>query len=121
MEDFAIDHLDHVAIRVRDLEISVSWCEKVLGLKRKVVPEWDPYPIFLLAGKTGIALFPATVKDASINSTSKNVKIDHFAFHVSGDNFAKAKKKYEDLQLKYPLQIIIIFIQYIPKIGMYIQ
>lgn len=101
MEDFTIDYLDHVAIRVKDLEVSASWYEKVLGLKRKEIPEWGAYPIFLLAGRTGIALFPATLEDAALDPMSKNVKIDHFAFHVSEENFAKARKKYNTLQLAY--------------------
>ncbi|WP_299209522.1 VOC family protein [uncultured Dokdonia sp.] len=101
MEDFIIDHLDHVAIRVKDIEVSASWYEKTLGLKRKIVPEWGAYPIFLLAGKAGVALFPATIEDPMVDPTSKNSKIDHFAFHVSAENFIKARKKYEALQLDY--------------------
>lgn len=101
MEDFTIDHLDHVAIRVKDLEVSASWYEKVLGLTRKVVPEWGSYPIFLLAGKTGIALFPAILENTVLDPASKNIKIDHFAFHVSEENFAKARKKYKALEMKY--------------------
>ena len=101
MSDFTLDYLDHVAIRVKDIEVSASWYEKVLGLKRKIVPEWGISPVFMLAGKTGIALFPATLDDPTIDTTTRNVKIDHFAFHVTMENFAKARKKYEVLQLEY--------------------
>ncbi|GGG39257.1 hypothetical protein GCM10011344_45170 [Dokdonia pacifica] len=101
MNDFAIEYLDHVAIRVKDIEVTASWYENVLGLKRKVVPEWGEYPIFMLAGKTGIAIFPATLDDPPLNASSRNVRIDHFAFYVSMENFAKARKKYEALQLEY--------------------
>lgn len=66
MEGFTIDHLDHVAIRVKDLEVSASWYEKVLGLTRKTTPEWGAFPIFLLAHKTGVALFPATTEDPTL-------------------------------------------------------
>lgn len=57
--DFEIDFLDHVAIRVKDLEVSARWYEEVLGLKRYELTQWKPFPLFLLAGKTGVALFPA--------------------------------------------------------------
>ena len=59
MTEFEIERLDHVAILVSDLEASATWYEKVLGLKRYQLPEWGDYPIFMLAGKAGVALFPA--------------------------------------------------------------
>jgi len=77
-----IEFLDHVAIRVADMDASAKWYEKVLGLKRYQLPEWGDYPIFLLAGKSGIALFPANATDPKLDPISKNVKIDHFAFNV---------------------------------------
>ena len=52
-----LEFLDHVAIYVADMEASAKWYENVLGLKRYQLPEWGEYPIFLLSGKTGIALF----------------------------------------------------------------
>ena len=99
-----IEFLDHVAIRVADIEVSASWYEKVLGLKRYQLPEWGDYPIFLLSGKSGIALFPANTTDIKLESTSKNVKIDHFAFNVTKENFEKAKKRYIELNLEFNIQ-----------------
>lgn len=101
MVDFEIEFLDHVAIRVKDLEISTRWYVKVLGLKKYQVNEWGPFPIFLLSGKTGIALFPANVKDPDLDPNSRNIKIDHFAFNVSNDNFNKARSHYDKLEIKY--------------------
>lgn len=101
MVDFDIEFLDHVAIRVKDLEISTRWYVKVLGLKKYQVNEWGPFPIFLLSGKTGIALFPANVKDPALDPNSRNIKIDHFAFNVSNDNFNKARSHYDKLEIKY--------------------
>lgn len=99
-----IEFLDHVAIRVADLEASAKWYEKVLGLKRYQLPEWGEFPIFLLSGKSGIALFPANLTDAEIDRSSKNVKIDHFAFNVTNENFEKAKKRYTELDLSFNVQ-----------------
>lgn len=99
-----ISFLDHVAIRVIDLDVSAAWYEKVLGLKRHKPAEWGDYPIFMLSNKSGIALFPANENDKQINLTSKNVKIDHFAFNVNKENFEKAKKRYAALNLEFNIQ-----------------
>src|SRR5210317_1984762 len=99
-----IEFLDHVAIRVADMEASARWYEKVLGLKRYQLPEWGDFPIFLLSGKSGIALFPANTSDTKFEPTSKNVKIDHFAFNVTNENFGKAKERYIELNLEFNIQ-----------------
>lgn len=104
MTNFEIDFLDHVAIRVRDLEVSAVWYEKVLGLKRQLFPEWGGFPIFLLSGKTGIAIFPANMNDPQLDQESKNVKIDHFAFNVTNANFEAAKMRYRELGLDHEFQ-----------------
>lgn len=101
MHDFKIEFLDHVALHVKDLEVSASWYEKVLGLKRYKLEKWGEYPIFLLAGKTGLALFPANLDDPELDSDSNNIKIDHFAFNVTNENFEKAQKKYELIGIEY--------------------
>ena len=99
-----INFLDHVAIRVIDLEVSADWYERVLGLKKHQPTEWGEYPIFMHSNKSGIALFPANEDGKQINLTSKNVKIDHFAFNVNKENFEKAKKRYAALNLKFNIQ-----------------
>lgn len=109
MNDFEIECLDHVAIRVKDMDASAAWYKKVLGLKKYEVPKWGDFPIFLLAGKVGIALFPANLEDEKLNKLSRNVKIDHFAFNVTNDNFEKARKKYDELGLKYSFSDHIYF------------
>jgi catechol 2,3-dioxygenase-like lactoylglutathione lyase family enzyme len=108
-QNIDIEFLDHVAIRVADMEASARWYEKVLGLKRYQLPEWGDFPIFLLSDKSGIALFPANTVDAEIDPASKNVKIDHFAFHVTRENFQRAKMKYTDLDLDFHIQDHIYF------------
>ncbi len=103
-DSIQIDFLDHVAIRVKDLEVSVQWYHKVLGLKKYQLPEWGESPIFMLAGKSGIALFPANMNDPKLDLSSRNVKIDHFAFNVNRENFNRAKQRYEELDLEFSLQ-----------------
>jgi len=103
-QELEINFLDHVAIRVIDLEVSADWYEKVLGLKRHQPAKWGEYPIFMLSNKSGIALFPAEKNDKQTNLTSNNVKIDHFAFNVNKENFEKAKKRYKALNLEFNIQ-----------------
>lgn len=103
-DQIIIDHLDHVAIRVKDMDASAKWYKEVLGLKRYQLPEWGEYPIFLLAGKTGIALFPANANDPKFDPDSNNVKIDHFAFHVSNEQFEVAKQRYTRMGLSFTVK-----------------
>jgi len=99
-----IEFLDHVAIRVRDLDLAAGWYEDVLGLKRYQMPEWGEFPIFMISGTSGVALFPANTTDTELDRNSKNVKIDHFAFQVTQENFERAKKRYAALNLEFSIQ-----------------
>ena len=103
-ESIKIEFLDHVAIRVKDLELSANWYEKVLGLKKYKLKKWGEFPIFMLSDKTGVALFPANLNDDKINQNSRNIKIDHFAFNVDKENFEKAIRKYKALGLVFHMQ-----------------
>lgn len=102
--DFKIDFLDHVALRVKDLEVSAQWYERVLGLKRYQFKEWGDFPIFMMANKCGVALFPAQGEAPSSPILRRGTGIDHFAFNVSRDNFDKAKRKYATLDLDHEVQ-----------------
>lgn len=63
---FKIEFLDHVALRVEDLGASVRWYQEVMGLTPYRLPEWGDYPVFMLSGKTGVALFPAEIGRAHV-------------------------------------------------------
>jgi len=101
MQEIKINHLDHVAIRVKDLEASAKWYKQTLGLKIIKTNEWGPYPFFLVAGKTGIALFPMKEKDSELRKLPVNILVDHFAFNVDLENFNLAKQKFESLNIDY--------------------
>lgn len=97
MKNFHINFLDHVAIRTKDIDKSVTWYEKILGLKKYTFEEWGEFPVFMMSGKTGVAIFPA--KD-----DEKYQKIDHFAFNVSNEDFEKAKQYFTEIDEPYEIQ-----------------
>ncbi len=101
---FKIDFLDHVAIRVRDLKTSAAWYENVLGLKKYQLPEWGAFPIFMMSGTSGIALFPARESDPVLDPESRNVRIDHFAFNVRSEHFRSAQEHFQSLGLEFEFQ-----------------
>jgi catechol 2,3-dioxygenase-like lactoylglutathione lyase family enzyme len=100
----SLDFLDHVAIGVSDLEVSALWYQKVLGLKKYQLPEWGPYPIFMLSNRSGVALFPVKGEAKSLTSETNPIRIDHFAFNVDLENFEKAKKRFSQLGLMFSFQ-----------------
>ena len=102
--DIKLNYIDHVAIRVKDLEASAKWYETVLGLKKCAPKKWRPFPIFMMQEKFGVALFPANLDDTALPKTSRNIKIDHFAFNVSNEDFQKAQDHYEALGLSFHIQ-----------------
>ncbi len=48
--EISLNFLDHVAIRVKDLNTSADWYERVLGLKKYQLPEYGEFPIFCPKG-----------------------------------------------------------------------
>lgn len=104
MKAFEVRFLDHVAIRVKDIELSAQWYERVLGLKRLSIPEWGNFPVFMSCGKSGLAIFPANLADPQIDNESKNTGVSHFAFNVSKEDFEKAQKHYESLAIEFDFQ-----------------
>jgi len=92
--------LDHVAIIVSDMERSIEWYQTVLDLKPYRLEAWGGFPVFMLCGKTGVAIFPSDHKDQAKGS----IRIHHFAFNVDQENFKKARARYEQLGILYDFQ-----------------
>jgi len=101
MKPFNINYLDHVAIYVKDMDVSIEWYSKVLGLKKYQLEEWGDFPIFMLAGKSGLAIFPANLKDTKIDQNSRNVRVEHFAFNVSNEDFIKAQDYFKSIDVSF--------------------
>jgi catechol 2,3-dioxygenase-like lactoylglutathione lyase family enzyme len=104
MKPFNINFLDHVAIYVKDMETSIAWYTRVIGLKKYKLEQWGEFPVFMLAGKSGIAIFPAILEHEIINQGSRNVKIDHFAFNVSNQDFKKAQNYFKSIGEDFQFQ-----------------
>lgn len=58
----------------------------------------------MFQGKTGVAIFPAILKDPPCNSCSRDVKIDHFAFNVDNNAFEKAIAHNTSLDLTFTVK-----------------
>jgi catechol 2,3-dioxygenase-like lactoylglutathione lyase family enzyme len=99
-----LSFLDHVAIRVADVERSAAWYESVFGMKRFSPEAWKPFSVFMFAGKCGIAIFPANPEHHKDSAQQKGVKIDHFAFNVDRENFDLARQRYEAMGIEYDFQ-----------------
>lgn len=104
MNPFKINFLDHVAIRVKDIDVSIEWYSRVMGLKKYKLEKWGEFPVFMLSGKSGVAIFPSTLDDEKRNQESRNVKIDHFAFNVSNDDFKKAQNYFNEINEPFQFQ-----------------
>ena len=105
---FKIDFIDHVAIRVKNMNHSIQWYENTLGMEVFQPEEWKPFPCFMRINNFGVALFPAREYSGTVES-GPSVFIDHFAFRVTRDEFLKAKNHYKTLKLDYQIQNHIYF------------
>ena len=96
---FKVDFLDHVAITVSNIKKSIEWYEKVICLRKHIVTEWGDYPVMMMAGKTGLAIFPANSKEIKSQKVLEDIRIKHFAFNVDESNFELAKVRFKSLEI----------------------
>lgn len=81
--------IDHVAFRVQDLEASVEWYGRILGLERRHGDVWD-VPVMLGSGTTMIALFPKR-DGGDAKPAAPMTGFRHLAFRVSRAEFEAAQ------------------------------
>jgi catechol 2,3-dioxygenase-like lactoylglutathione lyase family enzyme len=97
-----LDGLDHVAITVSDLLRSMAWYGDVLGLDRQFEKAWGDYPIVMLAGESGVALFPADTSEPETVAEPRNtIAMRHFAFRVDRKNFEAAQERMRWLGVEF--------------------
>ncbi len=87
----SIESLDRIALKVKDIEASASWYERILGLKRAGPSSWNSFPVYLQAGTIGIALIPSSTQKPSKVVSGDWLVLDHIAFRLSEANFHKAQ------------------------------
>ena len=93
-----INFLDHIAIRVSNVETTAKWYEEVLGLKRLETQEyWGPYPVMVVAGKSGVAIFPKKESDVLEQVTSRM----HIAFNVDRQSFREFQHTFEQNGIEF--------------------
>jgi len=94
-----ISHIEHIGIAVNNLEESIKYYEKVLGLKCYSIEEVADQKVktaFFLVGDTKIELLESTSPDGPIGKfiEKKGQGIHHIAFAV--DNATEALKLAEE-------------------------
>ncbi len=96
---FRIQHIDHVALSVADVDRSAAWYQEVLGLQRH--DAWK-IPVMVCAGSTCVALFPAGA--AETQRPDRNAAgMRHLAFRVDRLNFKRAQEalRHRGLEFKF--------------------
>lgn len=101
---FHIQHIDHIALTVRDVEKSTNWYCEVLGLTHRYPGLWDGVPAMLFIGETGLALFPARTDNPHDPPGSDTIAMMHFAFRASRENFEAAQAQLELLNIPFEFQ-----------------
>ena len=85
-----LDHIDHVALAVADVELSAGWYREVLGLERRHQELWGDEPAVLYAGMTAVALF-AGARPPAPAARSHAIGMRHLAFRSNRENFLRAQ------------------------------
>lgn len=98
--------LDHIAITVLDLERSIVWYSKVLGLQKLQVDSWGSSPIFMTSeDKTGIALFPSPNGNPLPMPKDQITMRPHIAFKVEPyQEFSAMQSHLKDLGISFVFQ-----------------
>jgi len=96
-------HIEHIGIAVQNLEESIAYYEKVLGLKCYAIEEVKEQKVktaFFMVGQTKIELLEATSEDSPVAKfvAKKGPGIHHLAFAM--DHVNTALKEAEDKGVK---------------------
>lgn len=96
-----LQHIDHVAIAVRDIPRSIDWYTRTLGLEHRSV--WEGEPQLLYAGETAVALF--SVEGEGINMSpedkAERLTVQHFAFRADRPNFERAQEEFRQQGIEF--------------------
>jgi catechol 2,3-dioxygenase-like lactoylglutathione lyase family enzyme len=93
---FQLQHLDHVAISVSEMDRSVDWYAKMLGLEKR--SPWDGEPVMMCVGDTCLALFSVDGPGIAMSESERqrHLTARHIAFRVDRANFDAARKAFRE-------------------------
>ncbi len=96
---FQIEHIDHVALTVQNMERSIAWYQAVLGMRRYFQDVWNGQkdPVVLCTGTACVALFLADAGEV-IRPTEG---MRHFALRLDRANFEQAQTDLRQQGVKF--------------------
>lgn len=97
-------HIEHIGIAVKNLEESIAWYERVLGLKCYAIEEVKEQKVktaFFMVGQTKIELLESTDPEGPIGKfiEKKGEGIHHLAFAVKNLKTALTEVEQQGVQL----------------------
>ena len=101
---FETEGIDHVALAVRDVAMSVKWYQEVLGLKRLHEQAWGDHPAVVGVGNTAIALFQVDGDSPNPPPGRDTLAMRHLAFRVNSSNFDKARVALSERGIPFEFQ-----------------
>jgi len=98
---FEVQHIDHVALTVRNVDRSIAWYRDVLGFEQRHQDVWGKTPSMMYAGDTALALFEATGPVAEAPDSRATAIMRHLAFRVDRRNFLAGQEKLKSLGIEF--------------------
>lgn len=96
-----ITELDHIGLRVKDVEASLRFYSELLGLKTERVDEWRKgeigFPSVRLNADTLIDFF---LSEKKVDNANKEINQDHFCLVIEPTNMENLKIKLEELGVR---------------------
>ena len=96
-----ITELDHIGLRVKDVEAALIFYSELLGLKTERVDEWRKgeigFPSVRLNADTLIDFF---LSEKKMDNANKEMNQDHFCLVIEPTNMENLKTKLEELGVR---------------------
>jgi|TARA_B100000446_G_scaffold15113_1_gene12889 extradiol dioxygenase family protein len=96
-----ITELDHIGLRVKDVEASLRFYSELLGLKAERVDEWRKgeigFPSVRLNADTLIDFF---LSEKKVDNANKEINQDHFCLVIEPTDMEHLKTRLEELGVR---------------------
>ena len=96
-----ITELDHIGLRVKDVEASLRFYSELLGLKAERVDEWRKgeigFPSVRLNADTLIDFF---LSEKKVDNANKDINQDHFCLVIEPTDMEHLKTRLEELGVR---------------------